>query len=199
MSDYVSVIGGINLDIKGVPAGPLISGTSNPGWVYSSAGGVGRNIAHNLALLDVPVRLFGVVGNDSSGTQIVNELTRTGVNTEALRVLDNQPTGIYLSILDETHDLAAAISAMDITEYVDNAYLTSYQSLIKQSCLVVVETNLKTDVLRYVLALCHESHIPCVVEPVSIEKAKKLVGYDPQFDIQTGLKEAVIWYWQNLK
>ena len=33
----------------------------------------------------------------------------------------------------------------------------------------------------------------------SIEKAKKLLGYDPQFDIKTGLKEAVTWYWNNLK
>ena len=32
----------------------------------------------------------------------------------------------------------------------------------------------------------------------SIEKAKKLLGYDPQFDIKTGLKEAVNWYWHNL-
>jgi UDP-N-acetylglucosamine 4-epimerase len=33
----------------------------------------------------------------------------------------------------------------------------------------------------------------------SIDKAKKLLGYDPQFNIKTGLKEAVSWYWNNLK
>ncbi|SKB46335.1 SDR family oxidoreductase [Maribacter arcticus] len=33
----------------------------------------------------------------------------------------------------------------------------------------------------------------------SIDKAKELLGYDPQFDIKTGLKEAVNWYWENLK
>jgi UDP-N-acetylglucosamine 4-epimerase len=33
----------------------------------------------------------------------------------------------------------------------------------------------------------------------SVEKAKELLGYDPQFDIKTGLKEAVNWYWKNLK
>jgi len=32
----------------------------------------------------------------------------------------------------------------------------------------------------------------------SVEKAKKLLGYDPQYDIKTGLKEAVNWYWNNL-
>lgn len=33
----------------------------------------------------------------------------------------------------------------------------------------------------------------------SIEKAKTLLGYDPQYSLQQGLKEAVDWYWKNLK
>ena len=33
----------------------------------------------------------------------------------------------------------------------------------------------------------------------SIDKAKKLLNYNPQFDIKSGLKEAVEWYWNNLK
>ena len=32
----------------------------------------------------------------------------------------------------------------------------------------------------------------------SIEKAKKLLGYDPKFDMKSGLQEAVRWYWNNL-
>ena len=33
----------------------------------------------------------------------------------------------------------------------------------------------------------------------SIDKAKTLLGYDPQFSLQKGLQEAVNWYWENLK
>ena len=33
----------------------------------------------------------------------------------------------------------------------------------------------------------------------SIEKAKKLLGYNPQYSIKEGLKEAVGWYWNNLR
>ena len=33
----------------------------------------------------------------------------------------------------------------------------------------------------------------------SIDKAKKLLGYNPKFSMQQGLKEAVGWYWDNLK
>jgi UDP-N-acetylglucosamine 4-epimerase len=33
----------------------------------------------------------------------------------------------------------------------------------------------------------------------SIEKAKELLGYNPKYSFQNGLKEAVKWYWENLK
>ncbi len=33
----------------------------------------------------------------------------------------------------------------------------------------------------------------------SIDKAKSLLGYNPKYDIKSGLKEAVSWYWENLK
>lgn len=32
----------------------------------------------------------------------------------------------------------------------------------------------------------------------SVDKAKRLLGYNPQFSLQDGLKEAVQWYWENL-
>ncbi|WPR71661.1 SDR family oxidoreductase [Flavobacterium sp. NG2] len=33
----------------------------------------------------------------------------------------------------------------------------------------------------------------------SIEKAKTLLGYQPQYSLQKGLQEAVAWYWDNLR
>jgi UDP-N-acetylglucosamine 4-epimerase len=33
----------------------------------------------------------------------------------------------------------------------------------------------------------------------SVEKAKKLLNYNPKYSFQEGLKEAVHWYWENLK
>jgi UDP-N-acetylglucosamine 4-epimerase len=33
----------------------------------------------------------------------------------------------------------------------------------------------------------------------SIDKAKILLGYSPQFSMQQGLNDAVGWYWENLK
>lgn len=33
----------------------------------------------------------------------------------------------------------------------------------------------------------------------SVEKAKTMLGYSPEFSLQEGLKEAVKWYWENLQ
>ena len=33
----------------------------------------------------------------------------------------------------------------------------------------------------------------------SIDKAKSILGYNPKYSLQDGLKEAVSWYWNNLK
>ena len=33
----------------------------------------------------------------------------------------------------------------------------------------------------------------------SIDKAKKLLNYNPKYSFKDGLKEAVKWYWENLK
>jgi UDP-N-acetylglucosamine 4-epimerase len=32
----------------------------------------------------------------------------------------------------------------------------------------------------------------------SVDKAKELLNYNPHFSLQSGLKEAVKWYWKNL-
>jgi len=33
----------------------------------------------------------------------------------------------------------------------------------------------------------------------SIEKGRKMLGYDPEFSLKLGLAEAIDWYWENLK
>ena len=52
---YAVVVGGVNVDIGGRSHAKLVAADSNPGKVSVSLGGVGRNIAHNMALMGVDV------------------------------------------------------------------------------------------------------------------------------------------------
>jgi len=68
-----------------------------------------------------------------------------------------------------------------------------------------------TNYLKYYLSEVDESikDIPILHGPnregdvahslASIDKAKKLLNYNPQYSLQQGLKEAIEWYWKNLK
>ena len=69
-SPYIAVVGGVNIDIGGRSDAPLVAGDSNPGRIRSSLGGVGRNIAHNLALLGAKVRLITALGADDGAKRV---------------------------------------------------------------------------------------------------------------------------------
>jgi len=80
----VVVIGGINLDIKGVSTGPLVTGTSNPVAAAYSAGGVGRNIAENLARLGIQTVLLGAVGSNRFSRYILEKTAEAGVDVSGV-------------------------------------------------------------------------------------------------------------------
>ena len=182
MKKYATVIGGSNIDLTGVPLQNLVPETSNPGRIYRSPGGVGRNIAHNLALLGVPTYLLSSLGDDAFGREILEETRQAGVGVEHLRVLRGERSGIYLSVLGERHDLAVAVSDMEVMRTIDTEYLTQHENLLSQSSIVVLETNLETESLRHAVELCRKHRIPYLIEPVSIEKSKKLLDIPGQLD-----------------
>jgi len=171
----VVVIGGANIDLRGRPGGAVLERhTSNPGKINVDSGGVGRNIAHNLALLNVPVTLLSAVGDDGEGIRILEETGKAGVKMEQMIISGEHPTGIYLAILDSGGEMEAAVSDMQILEEITVEYLRSKAYLIKESKIVVMDTNIPEESLEYVVGLCNEVKVPLLIEPVSVEKARKL-------------------------
>lgn len=79
-SPYVVVAGAVNMDIAGIPFNGLVPRDSNPGAVRMSLGGVGRNIAHNLALLDVEVKLITAFGEDVYAGEIQHSCREHGID-----------------------------------------------------------------------------------------------------------------------
>ena len=58
---YVCVIGGLNIDLQGSSDAPLVFNDSNPGEIEMSAGGVGRNIAENMARISIDSKILSYV------------------------------------------------------------------------------------------------------------------------------------------
>lgn len=188
-SGRVLVIGGSNIDIKGKPFNQLERGTSNPGSINIALGGVGRNIAHNLALIGVPVIFLSVIGEDDWGRKILEDTREAGVEMEQVKISKKNSTGIYLAILDEKGEMQVAISDMKACEEISVRYIKSKEEIIRESDIVVMDTNLPEKSIKYISKICSEENIKLVVEPVSVEKSKKLMKVLDKIDYLTPNKE----------
>ncbi len=99
----------------------------------------------------------------------MNELAITTTNSEALNTVYNTAFGDRTTLTQLTHFL--------------KEYLTIFDPKIGN--VEVLHGPNRAGDIPHSLA--------------SIEKAKRLLGYNPQFSIQEGLKEAVAWYYSNLR
>jgi len=169
---YILVIGGSNIDIQGFPKEKLIQRDSNIGTVKMSLGGVGRNIAENCARLGVPTRLMSVIGDDPYGQKILKEAQAIGLNMQDTVVLSGESTSTYLSILDETHDMAMAINHMVSIEKLTVDHIRAKRSIIEHAQLVVLDTNLSQAVLDHLLTQYPKTKF--FVDTVSTKKALKI-------------------------
>ena len=168
---YVAVCGGVNIDIGGRSFAPLIAKDSNPGRVEQSLGGVGRNIAHNLSLLDVNVSLLTALGEDAYTAQIEHSCEELEIDlSHALRVGGGR-NSTYVFLGDSAGDMALAVSDMEICEKLTPSYFAQHLDFLNGAALVVADTNLPRSSLLYLAEHCTA---PLFVDPVSVTKAEKL-------------------------
>ncbi|QEK12997.1 winged helix-turn-helix transcriptional regulator [Crassaminicella thermophila] len=177
-AEYVAVIGGTNIDIQGFPSKPLILNDSNPGKVKISLGGVGRNIAENLVKLGIETKLISAIGDDLYGRKILEECKLSGIDMQHCLTLKDMPSSTYLSILDENRDLKVAISHMDIFNKITIDFIRKKFPILKNSQLVVVDTNISEEILYYLVTNLKEVNF--FLDPVSTSKSRKVkdfIGY----------------------
>lgn len=167
----IAVIGGANIDIKAKVNAPNRLGTSNPGVVTTTAGGVGRNIAHNLARLGANVALVSVVGRDAHGDAVLAETQRAGVDVSRV-VRSGVATGSYVALLDHDGEMISALSDMRCIDMLTPDRIAAQRSVLEEAKLVVADCNLPQDTLDTLVAIAGSK---LVIEPVSVPKSRKLI------------------------
>lgn len=174
---FITVFGGANMDIGGTPNGPLMLQDSNPGTIRTSMGGVGRNIAHNLALLGNRVKLVSAFGDDAHGRQLLDGCAALGIDAGESLVTDRAQTSAYLYITREDGEMELAVNDMRVYRHMTPAFIEGKAALLRDSQLVIVDANLPEDTIE---AICANSDCPVFAEPVSCAKARRLnrvLGY----------------------
>ena len=168
---YAVVVGGVNVDIGGRSFNALVGEDSNPGEVMTSLGGVGRNIAHNMSLMGLDVRLLSAYGDDINGERVAASCSELGIDlSNALRV-SGASTSTYLYITDPDGEMALAVSDMEVCKKITPEYLSKNLALLQNAQVVVADANIPQESLEF---LADNLFVPLFVDPVSTVKAEKV-------------------------
>ncbi len=196
-NDYIVVIGGANIDIGGTPRSKLIPADSNHGDIKISFGGVGRNIAHNLAKLGIKVHLVAAVGSDALGKEMIAECESLGMDISSVLILPEETSSMYLYINDEDGDMLISIDQMDICSRITPDYINSIATVLTSAAAVVIDGNLREDTIARIIKICHPPGstrnakpaassprwIPIFCDPVSTDFMLKLRPHLGSIDV----------------
>lgn len=175
--DYIVTIGSANMDVAGYSHGVLNYADSNPGKIKFTPGGVGRNIAQNLALLGKESWLLTAVGDDFYGQSLLNETSRSGVRIDKCLVVPKENTSSYLSLLDNTGEMLVAINDMNISDALSADFLATHGDFIRAASALVVDCNISENALAWLFT--HTGDTPIFIDPVSAWKCVKIRDWLP--------------------
>lgn len=175
-TDYIVVVGGVNIDISGTSDTSLLPGDSNPGHVRVTPGGVGRNIAENLCRMGCRVRMLTALGDDLNADRIRRSCDEIGLDLSLAITIPGQQTSTYLCLNDEDGDLYAAISDMDIYDHITPDDILARMDVLNGAALVIVDANMPESVIA---CLCEHCAAPLIADPVSVKKAGKFTAHLP--------------------
>jgi pseudouridine kinase len=177
-SDYaedgpILVIGAAGLDIVGRATATLQKGTSNPGKLRMSDGGVARNVAENLARLNLEVQLITAVGDDRAGRRLLAQARQAHVNVDHALCVPEQPTGIYLALLDARGNLHLGLDDMRVIEAITPDYLREKRALFQNARALFVDANVPEKALSTAIRLARQANIPIAADATSMSLAPR--------------------------
>ena len=150
----------------------MIVATTVEASVSKTAGGVSRNIAHQLALLGVEVQLISVFGNDSDGDWLKQTCTNAGVKIGA-SITKEGLSGKYTGILNLDGSLFTGFLTNAATILITPQHLEKHKTLLKSASYLLADANISVAAGEWLLAFSIETGIPLILEPVSIPPARK--------------------------
>jgi pseudouridine kinase len=172
---FIVCIGGACVDRTYRAHAPLAPATSNPVSAAAAGfGGVARNVAENLARLNVSAGLVSSIGADEPGRALSSHLGTLGVTTR-LTVADGRRTAEYVAVLQPSGGLAFGLADMEIFETLTPRLIDEVWPLLSGADGVLADCNLPGDTLAHLIGRCREpSAFKLAVDAVSISKARRL-------------------------
>ena len=165
----IVVIGAVFVDIKGYPISNFNPQGRNAGRVELVHGGVGRNVAEDIANCELRPTFISLVDNTGSGDDVLKKLNNHRVNTSYIRKT-RDGMGSWLAVFDNDGDVFASISKrpdlLPIADILDE----HGDEIFADADSVVIELDIDKEIVKRVFALAkkHNKKVFSVVANMSI-------------------------------
>lgn len=170
----IVVIGSTFVDIKGFPQDTYIPDGRNVGHIEYVHGGVSRNVAEDIANVELRPTYVGIVDDSPLGRAVIEKLNNHKVNTDyVLQLPDGM--GTWLAIFDNNGDVAGSISQrpnmmplLDLLEEKGDEIFSNADS-------VIIEADLDTPIIKKALQLSqtHNKKIYAVISNMSLAAERR--------------------------
>jgi ribokinase len=179
----IAVVGSINMDMivtaERIPSkGETLIGNS----INYISGGKGANQAVAMSRLGAEVTMFGCVGDDSSGRQLIEKLKNEGIETRFIGVVEGTSTGTASITIAENDNTIIVVAGAN--EWVDRSYLRVIDNELKVCDMVVLQHEIPLETVKETVDFCYENKIPVILNPapalpLSMEIIEKVTYVTP--------------------
>lgn len=170
----IVVIGAVFVDIKGYPDDVYIPAGRNVGQVTHIHGGVGRNVAEDIANVELRPTFISLVDDTVIGTDVVQKLKNHKVNTDYVRAVPDG-MGTWLAVFNNEGDVVASISKrpdlMPIADILDE----HGDEIFANADSIVVEIDMEKEIVKRVFKLAkkYNKKVFAVVANMSIAQERR--------------------------
>ena len=165
----IVVIGASFVDIKGYPKGAFIPTGRNAGSIEQIHGGVGRNVAEDVANCELRPTFVSLVDHSALGADVVRKLKAHKVNTDYIRATEDG-LGTWLAVFDDEGDVFASVSKRPDLRPIGDILDEHGDEIFKDAHSVIVEIDLEKEVVKRIFRLAkkHNKKVYGVVSNMSI-------------------------------
>ncbi|KAF8941739.1 hypothetical protein BGZ47_007239 [Haplosporangium gracile] len=183
-SGPVMVIGGTVVDITSTASTAMdVLHSSFPGTTRHTLGGVGRNIAEGISMLNgggndlvfvsvVGEALKGATTEDMFGRWLKNAIARRGGDSSEIYPVPGARTATYTAIHDASGNLVSAIADMEIFDLMP---IDKVEKAIRKyrPRTVCFDANLSSECMKAILETCRGQNVHSFFEPTSVAKCAR--------------------------
>lgn len=170
----IAVVGNVFVDIKGFPDDNYIPGGRNAGKVEIVHGGVGRNVAEDIANIELRPRFVSMVDDTPEGEEVLRKLKNHKVNTDYVPAVPNG-MGMWLAVFDETGDIVGSISKRPDMSALEALINEKGDEIFADCDSIVVEIDLDKEIIKSVFKYAekYKKRVYAVVANMSIASQRR--------------------------